>query len=72
MLLYYYLEVLENVHILVDWQMNNECTSPQSMFLLLSHSVVSDSLQPYGLQHTRLPFLSQSPGVCSNSCPLSW
>ena len=26
---------------------------------------------PYGLQHTRLPCLSQSPGVCSNSCPLS-
>ena len=36
-----------------------------------SHSVVSDSLQPRGLQHTRLPCPSQSAGVCSNSCPLS-
>ena len=26
---------------------------------------------PYGLQYTRLPCPSLSPGVCSNSCPLS-
>ena len=31
-----------------------------------------DSLQPHGLQHTRLPCPSLSPGVCSNSCPLNW
>ena len=28
------------------------------------------TLQPHGLQHTRLPCPSLSPGVCSNSCPL--
>ena len=38
--------------------------------LLLSHSVVSDSLQSHGL-HTRLPCPSPNPGVCSNSCPPS-
>ena len=27
--------------------------------------------QPHGLQHSRFPCLSLSPGVCSNSCPLS-
>ena len=32
---------------------------------------MSDSLQPHGLQHARLPCPSQSPGVCSNSCPLN-
>ena len=32
---------------------------------------VSDSLQPHGLQHARPPCSSLSPGVCSNSCPLS-
>ena len=32
---------------------------------------MSDSLRPHGLQHTRLPYSSQSPRVCSNSCPLS-
>ena len=36
-----------------------------------SRSVVSDSLQPNGLQHTRLPDPSPTPGVYSNSCPLS-
>ena len=40
--------------------------------LLFNYSVMSDSLQPHGLQHTRLPCPSPSPGTCSNSCPLSW
>ena len=35
------------------------------LVLLLSHSVVSDSLWPHGLQHARLPCPSPSPGVCS-------
>ena len=30
-----------------------------------------ESLRPDGLQHTRLPYPSLSPGVCSNTCPLS-
>ena len=37
-----------------------------------SHSVMSNSLWPHGLQHTRLPCPSPTPGVPSNSCPLSW
>ena len=37
-----------------------------------SHSVMSNSLQPHGLQHTRLPCPSPPPEVYSNSCPLSW
>ena len=37
-----------------------------------SHSVVSDSLQPHGLQHARPPCPSPTPGLYSNSCPLSW
>ena len=36
-----------------------------------SRSVVSDSLQPHGLQHTRPPCPSPTPRVYSNSCPLS-
>ena len=39
--------------------------------LLFSYSVVSDSLWPHGLQHSRLPCPSLSPGVCSSLCPLS-
>ena len=34
-------------------------------------SVMSDSLQPHGLQHARHPCPSPSPGTCSNSCPLN-
>ena len=33
---------------------------------------MSDSLQPHGLHHTRLPCPSPIPRVYSNSCPLSW
>ena len=36
-----------------------------------SRSVVSDSLRPHELQHTRPPCPSPTPGVYSNSCPLS-
>jgi len=44
----------------------------------LGHSVqfslyiMSDSLWPYGLQHSGLPYPSPTPGAYSNSCPLSW
>ena len=36
-----------------------------------SGSVTSNSLQPHGLQHSRLPCPLPTPGACSNSCPLS-
>ena len=36
-----------------------------------SRSVVSDSLRPHELQHTRPPYPSPTPGVYSNSCPSS-
>ena len=42
------------------------------MLLLLSHWVISNSLQALGLQQARLPFPSSSPGAWWNSCPLSW
>ena len=43
----------------VEWRLLSIC------------SVVSESLWPHGLQHTRLPCASQTPGACSNSGPLS-
>ena len=36
-----------------------------------SHSVMSNSLPLHGLQHSRPPCPSPTPGVYSNSCPLS-
>ena len=37
-----------------------------------SCSGVSNSLRLHGLQHARPPCPSPTPGVYSNSCPLSW
>ena len=37
-----------------------------------SRSVVSDSLWPQGLQHSRFPCPSPTPGACSNSHLSSW
>ena len=36
-----------------------------------NHSVVSNSLQPHGLQHVRPPCPSPTPGAHPNSCPSS-
>ena len=49
------------------WPFSN--TWPSSVKFSLS--VVSNSLQPHGLQHIRPPCPSPTPGVYSNSCPLS-
>ena len=38
--------------------------------LLFICSLVSDSLWPHGLQHTRPPCPSPSPRICPSSCPL--
>ena len=43
----------------------------QWLLLLFSHLVMSNYLQPHGLQHAELHCSSLSPIVCSNSCPLN-
>ena len=48
-----------------------EDTQCMVFLLLFSCSVMSDSLRPHGLQHTRLPCPSLSPRVCSNSFSLN-
>ena len=47
-------------------QWNNSLESVQFI-----RSVMSDSLWPHGLQHSRLPCPSPTPGAYSNSCPSS-
>ena len=47
------------------------CMASYKCFSQFSGSVMSDSLRPHGLQHTRAPCPSQTPGVYPNSCPLS-
>ena len=46
-----------------------QCLCSVSQF---SRSVVSDSLWPHGLQHSRLPCPPPTPRACSDSCLLSW
>ena len=48
--------------IYTKWKLSN------SNSVQFSHSVVSDSLRPHGLQHTRLLCPSPTPEACSNSC----
>ena len=43
----------------------------QFSLVQFSCSVISDSLQPHRLQHTRPPCPSPTPGVYPNSCPSS-
>jgi len=56
-----------------SFRLHNLPWVPTSRFssVQFSHSVMSNSLWPHGLQHARLPCPSPSPGACSNSCPLS-
>ena len=53
----------------------NKClitfTNKFLLVVLFSCQVLTNFLQLHGLQHTRLPCPLPSPGVCSNTCPLS-
>ena len=51
--------------------LGNQNLPPQHRVSQFSCSVVSDSLWPHGLQHTRFPCPSPTPGAYSNSCLLS-
>ena len=46
--------------------------SPVISSVQFSHSLMSYSLWPHGLQHARLPCPSPAPRACPNSCPSSW
>ena len=77
----YYKTVEINWRPEAQWQLLIEiCFStsfPNCLCLLLSHSVLADSLWPLGLQHSRIPCPSPSPRAWSNShllslwCPMS-
>ena len=42
------------------------------LLLLFTHAIMSDSLQPHGLQHVRVPCSSPSSGACSGELVMSW
>ena len=67
--------IFENLN--VPWPVLNICWifwqpyEVQFSSVQFSHSAVSDSLRPHDLQHTRPPCPSPTPGVHSDSRPLS-
>ena len=56
---------------LSEFSREKEPTCLSVCLVLFSHSVMSLSLRPHGLQHARLPCPSPTPRAYSNSCPLS-
>ena len=61
-----------NICLMINGQFNHLLFSFSMISpVQFSHSVVSNSLRPHGLQHTRLPCPSPTPGAYSNSCSLS-
>ena len=59
------------VHASVDGHLGFFVNSA-AMNIQFSHSVMSDSLRPHGLQHARPPSLSPAPGTCYLNSPLSY
>ena len=57
------LSEVTQVHLQISYQVSS---------VQFIYSVVSDYLKPHGLQHSRPPCSSPTPGAYSNSCPLSW
>ena len=51
---------------------HNQGNALQKLLVEFCHSVMSDSLWPHELQHTRPTCPSSTPGAHPNSCPLSW
>ena len=75
----YYSDIKRNTSesVLIRWMnlepiIQSEFSSVQSLSRVKWSLSRVDSLRPHGLQHTRLPCPSPTPGACWNSCPLSW
>ena len=57
--------------ILIPFWASSSPAFPMMYSEIVAVHLLSLVLRPHGLQHTRLPCSSPSPGACSNSCPLS-
>jgi len=60
---------LQVLFCLANWTLIFFWAHYENLSVQISHSVKPDSLQPHGLQRTRLPCPSPTPGAYSNSCP---
>ena len=62
----------EKVGLKFNNQKTNIMASSPISSVQFSIPLVSNSFRSHGLQHARPPCPSSTPGVYSNSCPLSW
>ena len=62
----------KSVSLFLPWKYIYQYHFSKSHSVQFSHSVMSNSLQPYQPQHARPPGLSPTPGVHPNPCPLNW
>ena len=62
-------EESEKVGLKLNIQITKIMASDPISSVQFSRSVMSNSLQPHGLQHSRLPCPSPTPRAYSNSCP---
>ena len=67
---------LASLHVILQvekWRFleSKKASSSSTSSVQFSCSVMSDSLWLHGLQHTRLPCPSPTPGACLKSCPPS-
>ena len=71
---YIYFSVILDCEQCENWIFHSLSFSPMVSYhpVQFSHSVVSNSLWPHGLQHARPPCPSPIPRACSNSYPSSW
>ena len=55
-----------------DWLSCSEATALETVAVVIQLLSCVRLFATHGLQHVRLPCPSRSPGLCSDSCPLSW
>ena len=64
--------ILNITTIIFDIILDTSCLHHFLQYYCCSVPKLCQTLWPHGLQHTRLPCPSPSPGICWNSGPLSW
>ena len=69
--LYYNLKYIYNSDFVKHTDLSQAFQNVIDLISQFSRSLVSDFSWLHGVQHARLPCLSPTPGVCSDSCPLS-
>ena len=65
------IEPTKSTWLFISWVTARNPVESWEILLLVSQLYLIDSLRPRGLQHSRLPCLSPSPGAYTNSCPSS-